>query len=530
MKTSASRRAKTNVNHIEQARAEVTFNGKKAIMTLDWEKPSRFYIHVRGGGINKVIDEEHDPRAILLSWTKAMKKYQGNLVDRSVSQKDLAQRQRQLASSFTLRFASRFFAPELLRAIYLANVAQVRRESFWKAVAEADYKSFIAKKSKEWGVSNPMELNDEQKRKFFEEVDKGWKSKDESSGAAGDTAYQAYMRKMLKKWGVQSPADLNDEQKRKFFEEVDKGWKSKDEKGAEVEAGGGEHEKDLAKVHQQFAKDVASQIHAIKPGTPTGSYWNSGLLLNVGPLFGERHVALPFTVGAQWSPKNQYEFYVNIQTSMGSRETEAKWKPYFEALASLIPQALKSALSRYGKVSVNKVGGQGWPGVWVQIGDDKIQEALQGLPKLARPLGSAIDKTLKSIKPPKQASVRTAALSLGKKDMLVLRSFADQKPANGPKLTTDGTRLDGNWMGGTGIAKWKGGKVHLNDLGSRAAQQVQLALKKYVAKNRFASVRSAQTPDQERALADLGWSERDIDHMSGRQIEIILKRKTRKRR
>ena len=75
--------AKTNINHVEQARANVTFNGKKAIMTLDWEKPSRFSLHVRGSGVNKVIDEEYDPRAILLSWTRAMKKYGGELVART---------------------------------------------------------------------------------------------------------------------------------------------------------------------------------------------------------------------------------------------------------------------------------------------------------------------------------------------------------------------------------------------------------------------------------------------------------------
>ncbi len=45
-----------------------------------------------------------------------------------------------------------------------------------------------------------------------------------------DKAYKAYFDKMLKKYGVTSPAELKGDQKKKFFDEVDKGWKGKDEK------------------------------------------------------------------------------------------------------------------------------------------------------------------------------------------------------------------------------------------------------------------------------------------------------------
>lgn len=40
----------------------------------------------------------------------------------------------------------------------------------------------------------------------------------------------------------------------------------------------------------------------------------------------------------------------------------------------------------------------------------------------------------------------------------------------------------------------------------------------------------AQTEEEEKALRDLGWSEKAIDNMSARQMEIIIKRKTRPRR
>ena len=43
-------------------------------------------------------------------------------------------------------------------------------------------------------------------------------------------AYRAYFEKKLKEWGIESPADLDDAKKKKFFQEVDEGWTSKEEK------------------------------------------------------------------------------------------------------------------------------------------------------------------------------------------------------------------------------------------------------------------------------------------------------------
>ena len=74
-------------------------------------------------------------------------------------------------------------------------------------------------------------------------------------------------------------------------------------------------------------------------------------------------------------------------------------------------------------------------------------------------------------------------LKLGKKDKAVLAAFADGKAAEGPKLSTDGKRLDGSWMGGNGLAAWKGGKVHVADSGVRSGDVVKRALKKVVPKN-----------------------------------------------
>jgi hypothetical protein len=40
----------------------------------------------------------------------------------------------------------------------------------------------------------------------------------------------------------------------------------------------------------------------------------------------------------------------------------------------------------------------------------------------------------------------------------------------------------------------------------------------------------SQTPEEEEQLRNLGWSDRDIENMKAKQVEMILKRKTRKRK
>lgn len=76
--------------------------------------------------------------------------------------------------------------------------------------------------------------------------------------------------------------------------------------------------------------------------------------------------------------------------------------------------------------------------------------------------------------------------AVGKKDKAVIRAFLDRKAMEGTKLTTDGKSLDGMWMGGRGIAIWNpkgdGKGIILNELGSKAAQSVQRALRKVAPK------------------------------------------------
>jgi hypothetical protein len=38
--------------------------------------------------------------------------------------------------------------------------------------------------------------------------------------------YQTFFKNMLKKFGVSSPDELDDDKKKEFFDEIDKGWKA----------------------------------------------------------------------------------------------------------------------------------------------------------------------------------------------------------------------------------------------------------------------------------------------------------------
>ena len=44
-----------------------------------------------------------------------------------------------------------------------------------------------------------------------------------------DKEYKAFFQKTLEKYGAKSPTELSDEDKKKFYDEIDKGWKAKKE-------------------------------------------------------------------------------------------------------------------------------------------------------------------------------------------------------------------------------------------------------------------------------------------------------------
>lgn len=76
-------------------------------------------------------------------------------------------------------------------------------------------------------------------------------------------------------------------------------------------------------------------------------------------------------------------------------------------------------------------------------------------------------------------------MRLGIRDQKVIHAFVERRAAEGPKLSTDGRRLDGHWLGGARIADWSHGGIVFHDKGSRAAESVQKQIRYHAAPNQI---------------------------------------------
>ena len=71
-------------------------------------------------------------------------------------------------------------------------------------------------------------------------------------------------------------------------------------------------------------------------------------------------------------------------------------------------------------------------------------------------------------------------LKLTKGDHKVIDAFIDAQSADSEKLHSDGSRLDGTWIGGNDLARWDGNKIvpGMGQPHGRAGQVVLRAVKK----------------------------------------------------
>ena len=98
-------------------------------------------------------------------------------------------------------------------------------------------------------IADVLKQDKQQKRehnKMMKEVQKKLKEKDSEEVAEEEGDKEDYMKFFagkLKKYGVKSPAELSDEDKKKFFNEIEKDWKHDSSEEVEVE----EKEEDLGK-------------------------------------------------------------------------------------------------------------------------------------------------------------------------------------------------------------------------------------------------------------------------------------------
>ncbi len=82
------------------------------------------------------------------------------------------------------------------------------------------------------------------------------------------------------------------------------------------------------------------------------------------------------------------------------------------------------------------------------------------------------------------------------RDERVLRAFLNREPLSGNKISTDGQKIDGHWLGGSGIARWEGEHhIEMPDLGSKAADRIQKKLRKLIKEQRVEYlIHEAHTP------------------------------------
>jgi len=95
---------------------------------------------------------------------------------------------------------------------------------------------------------------------------------------------------------------------------------------------------------------------------------------------------------------------------------------------------------------------------------------------------------------------KRAEFKMSPADKKVLDAFVDKESADSKKLSSDGKTLDGNWMGGKGIAVWKGDKIHLEDTGGKSADTIHRAIRKMAPRNLVAASRQAAVRQGVRSL------------------------------
>ena len=108
-------------------------------------------------------------------------------------------------------------------------------------------------------IADVLKQDKQQKRehnKMMREVQKKLKEKNVSEEEGDKDEYMKFFSDTLKKFGVKSPAELSDEDKKKFFNQIDKGWKGDNEKAEEVEKKESLGKRVKARMEQEDDEDI----------------------------------------------------------------------------------------------------------------------------------------------------------------------------------------------------------------------------------------------------------------------------------
>jgi len=120
-------------------------------------------------------------------------------------------------------------------------------------------------RGKEWDSINKA-VNDvvlgkkaEEQEVVEEEQDTTDEPQDLQEGSKEE--YEKFFQSALKKFGVKSPAELKDDQKKKFYDYVDKNWKGDGEKKESVEEEHGAGEEGTDELLNTYKNETPGQTH-----------------------------------------------------------------------------------------------------------------------------------------------------------------------------------------------------------------------------------------------------------------------------
>jgi len=126
-----------------------------------------------------------------------------------------------------------------------------------------------------------------------------------------ETEYQKYFQKKLKEHGVSSPAELSGDAKKKFFDEVDAGWKGEKEASREAAWTPVRQDVDVRRRNIEFVKSLSSfapRLASIMQKKAAQMLSSQGFDVSSGELKREFSKYLAYV--AEDENHNKYHYYV----------------------------------------------------------------------------------------------------------------------------------------------------------------------------------------------------------------------------
>ena len=364
-------------------------------------------------------------------------------------------------------------------------------------------------------VLNQDKQQKKEQAKIMREVNKKLKEK------KGDKEeYMAFFKKTLDKYGVNSPAELSVADKKKFFNEIDAGWKGDDEKAEEVEEKESLGARVKARMEQEDDEEPEEDDDE-DDDEPSEEEIDKIADLVVQKLKDkadeeEEKENEPDPTEAEGGKEEKIEIKPKMETIQNphARSTweEALRKVYTinEEVAPPIKPVIQSfgkKLHTYGKesggmdkglfmkIAKDAIGGKLPDPKFIQRQDTDPREFV--LDMMAKEFGWKFTEqeygvTFSNRRNYVEQVELEEVFSMSKGNKRVVDAFYDQKTIKahgGSILTTDGKTLTKRGMGGQDIAKWVNGKIKIvAKMDVKSTEQIVNYMKKSIPSGVFEEV------------------------------------------